>query len=129
MQETKDVLIKKTIKIDWAETKAMSNGKYMTKLKDSDGNKYTLFHTKKDGTDSKAFQSFKLFPMSGINSFVEVVYKVESFEKDGTQYTSNKVLGLTMEKQPEVDIPQMKLESDVDHFNPESETKTDSLPF
>lgn len=110
MQEQKDTLIKKVVKISAAETKSMSNGKYMTKLKDSDGNKYTLFHTKKDGTDSKAFQSFKTFPMSGINSFVEVVYKEESFEKDGTQYTSNKVLGLTMEKAPVEDIPTMSLE-------------------
>lgn len=106
---TQDKLLKKVAKIVGAETKQMVNGKFMTKFKDSDGDSYTLFHTKSDGTDSKAFQAFKTFPMSWINSFVEVLYKEEEFSKDGKTYLSRKIAWLKLEWAPKEDIPQMSL--------------------
>ena len=48
-------LLKKTVTISGAETKKTKNGSYMTSLKTEDGEKYQLFHTKKDGSESKAF--------------------------------------------------------------------------
>ncbi len=97
MNEQKDQLVKLVTKIVGAETKQMANGGFMTKLKDESGLSYTLFHTKQDGNDTKAFASFKQLPVSGIGSNVEMIYKEESFQskEDGKTYKSRKLVGLT----------------------------------
>lgn len=96
-----DKILKTLVKIEGCETKPMSNGKFMSKLKASDGKNYIIFHEKKDGNKTMAYASLEKLPMSGINSFVEISYKEETFEKDGTQYTSRKALGIQATKQPE----------------------------
>jgi hypothetical protein len=97
MNEQKDQFSKVVTKIVGAETKQMANGGFMTKLKDDGGLTYTLFHTKQDGNDTKAFASFKQLPVSGIGSNVELIYKEESFQskEDGNTYKSRKLVGLT----------------------------------
>ena len=87
-----DTLLKKTIKIVNAETKQMSNGKYMTKIKDENGDSYTLFHLKMDGSESKAFSVFKTLPVSWIDSIVEISFKEEEYVREWKTYKSRKIV-------------------------------------
>ena len=91
---SEDKLEKKVINITGCETKKMSNGRFFSKIKDEKELTYMLFHTKVDGTDTKAYANFKDLPMSGIGCDVEVMYKEEPYEKDGQTYTSRKLLGI-----------------------------------
>lgn len=87
-------LLNKVITIKGCETKEMKNGKFMSKIKDQDGKNYTIFHTKKDGTESKAYDALKKLPMSGLGKVVKITYKEEPFEKDGQQYVGRTAVGL-----------------------------------
>ncbi len=114
MNEQKDQFNKIATKITGAETKQMSNGGFMTKLKDEKGLTYTLFHTKQDGSDTKVFASFKQLPVSGIGSNVELIFKEESFQskEDGNTYKSRKLIALTplSVNQDPMSVPVMETE-------------------
>ncbi len=89
-------LQKKVITISGAETKQMSNGNMMTKLKDQDWKSYTLFHTKADNTESKAYQVLKLLPNNGIGLTKEISYSEDSFKSaDGKDIVSKKIVGIS----------------------------------
>lgn len=95
----KDELQKTIIKIEGCDTKAMSNGKFMSKLRGSDGNNYVVFHTKKDGNKTKAFEALEQMPMSGINQYAEVAYKEEKFTKEGKDFVSRKAVLIRLSSQ------------------------------
>lgn len=89
-------LQKMVITIAWAETKQTSNGNMMTKLKDQNGKSYTLFHTKSDGSESKAYQVLKLLPNNGIGLTKEISYSEDSFKGEwGKDIVSKKIVGIS----------------------------------
>lgn len=128
-EQKKDELLKTTTKIVWCETKQMSNGNYMSKIKAENGDHFTLFHTKKDGTDSKAFAGLKELPMSWIGTTVDLLYKEEPYEREGKTYTSRKVIGL---KKSENSPNPTTVANVVAQFNDEpanDEIKVTQIPF
>jgi len=82
----------KLIKITASETKAASNWKLFSKLQDDAWDRYMLFHTKVDWTETKACGGFKTLPFGGIGCNVEIMFKEEPYEKDGKQYMSRKIM-------------------------------------
>ena len=110
----KSKLEKKEITIVWVESKQMSNGGFMTKLKADDKCYYTIFHTKKDGTDTKAFEGLKRLPMSGIGCKAEILYKEDTYEREGTTHTSKQIVGITgIASKKEVEVKQQETMDDV----------------
>ncbi len=104
-----DKIEKTIVKINSCETKQMSNGGYMSKVGADDGKNYTVFHTKKDGGNTIAYDSLSKMPMSGINTMVEINYKENTFEKDGQTYTGRNALSfkpvVVTEPAPAVSTP------------------------
>lgn len=124
--EQKDKLEKKQIKLVWCETKQMSNWGFMSRLKWDDNLSYTLFHTKKDWTDTKAFSALKKLPMSGIGTTVEILYKEEDYvsPRDNKTYKSRKAIGLM--EVPWAPTPQT-VWNVVDNFNKNNNDTEDDL--
>lgn len=90
----KEELLKKEIVISGLEVKISKNGTPMTKITDEKGLKYNLFHTKKDGTESKAYQGYKQLPWGGIGIMCQVVYKESEFTNEHGTFTSRGVVML-----------------------------------
>jgi hypothetical protein len=104
MSEKKDELKRMVEKIVWFESKQMSNWNFMSKLKTESGGTYTLFHTKRDWSETKAFATLKSLPMSWIGMTVEFVYKEEEFEKEWKTFKSKKLLWISRVKEPSVKV-------------------------
>lgn len=87
MENTKDELLKRTITISGLEIKTTKNGSFMTKIKDEKGLNYNLFHTKKDGTESKAYLIYKNLTAGGIGQDVELAYKENELTNEHGTFT------------------------------------------
>ena len=92
----KDTLLKKDITISGLEMKITKSGGAMTKLKDEQGLNYNLFHTKKDGQESKAYGTYKWLPAGGIGQTVEVVYKESDFTNEHGDFKSRNVVMINL---------------------------------
>jgi hypothetical protein len=87
MENTKDDLKKRVVTISGLEIKTTKTGGFMTKLTDEKGLKYNLFHTKKDGNESKAFGTYQTLPAGGIGKQVELVYKENELTNEHGTFT------------------------------------------
>ena len=94
----KDTLLKKDITISGLEMKITKSGSAMTKLKDEQGLNYNLFHTKKDGQESKAYATYKGLPAGGIGQTVEVVYKEADFTNEHGDFKSRNVVMINLKQ-------------------------------
>ena len=80
-------LPKKTITISGLEIKQTKTGSFMTKITDEKGLKYNLFHTRKDGSESKAYAEYKELPSGGIGKDVDISYKEAELTNDHGTFT------------------------------------------
>lgn len=77
-------LKKKVIKIVEASPKMLDNGSIMTKVKDENNLTYTFFQNKLDGSETKAYQTFKMLPNSGLGQMVEISFDEQEWS-DGVK--------------------------------------------
>ena len=90
--EGNDELKKQIITISGMELKTMKNGWLMTKLKDEKGLNYNIFHTKKDGSNSRAYEDYSKLPAGGVGATVEMIYKESEFTNEHGTFTSRGVV-------------------------------------
>jgi len=76
-------LLKSTITIAGCEVKQTSTGSTQFKIKSHENKTYTLWQTKSDGSESRAYQEFKLLPNNGVGRNVEIAYKEEPLNIGG----------------------------------------------
>lgn len=77
-------LKKKVIKIVEASPKMLDSGSIMTKIKDENNLSYTFFQKKLDGSETKAYQTFKMLPDGGLGQTVEVSFDEQEWS-DGVK--------------------------------------------
>lgn len=87
MENKQSDLLKKTITISGLEIKTTKTGGFMTKLTDEKGLKYNIFHTKKDGSESKAFEGYQKLPAGGIGKEVDIAYNETELTNDHGTFT------------------------------------------
>lgn len=87
----KEELLKRDITISGMEIKTTQKGTVMTKLKDEKGLNYNIFHTKLDGDESKAYQTYKTLEGGGVGKEIEVIFKEKEFTNEHGTFTARNV--------------------------------------
>ena len=67
-----DNILEKTITISKIEKTLTSNGKQLIKVRDQENKGYQLWPIKQDGSESVAYQGYKVLPMDGIGSTLNI---------------------------------------------------------
>lgn len=75
-------LLNATLIIQEVDSKKLDNGSVKYSLKMSDGKKYTIWKTKQDGTNTKAFETLNSFGFGAVGKQVDFGYE----EKAGNAF-------------------------------------------
>jgi len=87
-------LQKKVITVLEAVAKTTTNGSVQYKIKDQDNKTYTVWASKSDGSESKAYSELKCIPNNGIGRNLEIAYKEEAYDFKGKSLTSRTIMFL-----------------------------------
>lgn len=102
-------MINKTIHIASASMTTTATGKLLTKIKDGENKSYQLWHNKQDGSETVAYQAYKILPNMGIGCDVEVAINEEQGNYQGKPVIYRSIVGLqprTYNQQPAQPNPQ-----------------------
>jgi hypothetical protein len=89
-----DEIINKVITISSVEQKTASNGNPFFKLKDENGLTYTMWTTKKDGTEQKCFSYFKTLGLEATGKTVSIGIKEDQGDYNGKPVTYRTIIGM-----------------------------------
>ena len=127
-------LIKEQIKVEEVSTKQTKNGSMMTKMKTESGKTFNVFHTKKDGDETKAYSVLKRLEGSGLGKTLEVMYKEDPIEVDGKQLKTRTIVLINVNDQSDSQTQQSTTTSEkkVDNVQEElggESINVDEIPF
>ena len=87
-------ILNKNITIQAVEQKTAGNGNPFIKIQDELGLRYTMWQTKKDGTEQKSFSYFKTLGFEATGKTVSIGYKEEQGEYEGKPVTYRTIIGM-----------------------------------
>jgi hypothetical protein len=94
-----DNIQNKVIRLSGEEKKVLSNGAVVIKVKDEKNLTYTIWTTKKDGTESLAAASYKKFTLG---QYAKIGFKEETKStEDGKTYASRTIISLEPAEGPQ----------------------------
>jgi len=138
MTDQKQPLAQDIIKIAEAWTRQTKNGSMMTKLKHANWQVFNLFHTKKDGSETKAYSEFKKLEGMWLGKTIEILYKEDLIKVEDKDVTIRTIVMIKNEndwsqpeqpEQPSQPEQPVTLDDVAMAQEAEDDIKPDAIPF